>query len=361
MSVLNKIKAWISSEWRYLTTFNASDRHWAMPFCAALASGIPLLIGVYSDKMTYGLVSSLGCTVFLYTPNTPLHHRMVTLMACSFGMSACYALGVMAHFVPLLLIPVLTLLVILVSMVCRFYRLAPPGSLFFVMAAGIGVYSPVDVLQIPLFVGLLTMGCLLACLVAFFYSIYILRLQEPAANSPLPPADFDFVVFDSLVIGVFVGLSVALAQAFQMERAYWVPVSCLAVIQGNSLRAVVSRKIHRILGTSVGLVLTWALLELPLNGWAIALLMSVLVFIIETLVVRHYAFAVVFITPLTIFLADAALLGQGSPDAIILARLLDTVLGCVIGVLAGICLHNQRLRDVASPRIKRMISARLLP
>ncbi|MEO8408434.1 MAG: FUSC family protein, partial [Oxalobacteraceae bacterium] len=207
-----KLQALMRVELLHLTTINASDRLWQMPFAAALASGLPLLVGAYFDHMDYGLVSSLGGLVFLYLPNTPMYHRMISLMACAFGMVACYALGVMSHFFPPLMMWVLMFIAILVTMVCRFYRLGQPGSLFFVMAASIGAYSPGDVLQVPLKVGLLTMGCLLACLIAFFYSLYILRLQASKPVEPLPPATFDFVVFDSVVIGVFVGISLALAQ-----------------------------------------------------------------------------------------------------------------------------------------------------
>jgi hypothetical protein len=100
-----------------------------MPFAAALATGLPLLVGAYFDRLSYGLVSSLGGLVFLYLPDTPLYHRMVTLMACAFAMTACYTLGVMSHFFPLLMMPVLIFIAILVTMVCRFYALGPPGSL----------------------------------------------------------------------------------------------------------------------------------------------------------------------------------------------------------------------------------------
>lgn len=257
LSGWSKLQALMRAELLHLTTINASDRLWQMPFAAALASGLPLLVGAYFDRMDYGLISSLGGLVFLYLPNTPMSHRMVSLMACAFGMVACYALGVMSHFFPPLMMWVLMFIAILVTMVCRFYRLGQPGSLFFVMTASIGAYSPGDVLQVPLKVGLLTMGCLLACLIAFFYSIYILRLQAPKPVAPLPPASFDFVVFDSVVIGVFVGISLALAQALELERAYWVPVSCLAVMQGASLRAVWNKQLQRIIGTGIGLLLSW--------------------------------------------------------------------------------------------------------
>ncbi len=111
------------------------------------------------------------------------------------------------------------------------------------------------------------------------------------------------------MIGAFVGLSLAIAQALQLDRPYWVPVSCLAVIQGVSLRAVWNRQLQRVLGTAIGMLLAWSLLSLPLDPWRIALLVILLVFVIESLVVRHYGLAVIFITPLTILLAEAATLG----------------------------------------------------
>ena len=355
------LRATLRAELLHLTKLNTSDRRWQMPLAAALANGLPLLVGAWFGHLEYGLVSSLGGLVFLHLPNTALYHRMITLMACGFGLMACYTLGVLSHFVPPLMMPVLIFSAILVTMICRFFRLGPPGSLFFIMAASIGAYSPVEILQVPLFVGLLTMGCLLGGLIALFYSLAILRIQAPQPIMPLPPASFDFVVFDSVVIGAFVGISLALAQVLNLPRPYWVPVSCLAVIQGMSLRAVWTRQVHRILGTGIGLLLAWGLLELPLDKWGICLMMTALTFVIETVIMRHYGIAVIFITPMTIFLAEAAHLGQGSSAALIQARLMDTVLGSVVGLIGGICLHSPRFRQVVGRQIRRLTPPRLIP
>jgi uncharacterized membrane protein YccC len=99
-------------------------------------------------------------------------------------------------------------------------------------------------------------------------------------------------------------------------------------------------------------------LVLPLEKWSISLLVIALSFIIESAVVRHYGFAVIFITPLTIFLADAATLGQGSPHAVIQARLFDTLLGCAVGLVGGACLHSPRFREVVGRQMRRLIPAR---
>jgi len=347
----------LRNEWRHLVRINPSTRPWQMPFAAALAGGLPVVVGAAFGRMDYGVLSSLAGMVFLYLPETPLVHRMIWLMSCAFGMVGCFSLGVISHLVPVLMLPFLTFATILVTMLCRFYRVGPPAATFFVMSASVGAFSPTAVLDVPLKVGLFTLGCLLACFVAFFYSVFILRLRPAAPVPAHPPAGFDAVVLEPVVIGAFVGISLALAQILHLVRPYWVPVSCLAVIQGMSLRAVWTRQIHRILGTGIGLGLTWVLLTLPLGDWTICLMVIGLTFLIESLVVRHYGIAVVFITPLTIFLAEAATLGQGSPNEVIIARFLDTVLGSLVGLIGGVCLHNPTFRNRLRTLLQRLSSA----
>ena len=325
-----------------------------MPFAAALASGAPLLVGAYFGHIAYGLVSSLGGMVFLYLPATSLQHRMVWLMACTTGMAACYALGLASHLVAPMLLPVLAGIAVLTMVGVRLYRIGPPGGMFFIMAAAIGAYTPVSVEQYPTLVGLNALGGLLACAVAFAYSVYTLRRRAPPPVALLPAPGFDDVVLEPVIIGVFVGISLALAQGLQMPRPYWVPVSCLAVIQGASLRAVWNKQLHRIVGTVAGVGVAWVLLRPALGPWGIALAVMALTFCVETLVVRHYASAVVFITPLTILLADAAELGRTPPAALIHARLVDTVLGSLIGLLGGVCLHDARIRAVLAAALRRL-------
>jgi hypothetical protein len=347
-------RKWLLGEMRQLIEINPSDRPWQMPFAAALACGLPLVVGAVFGRMDFGVISSLAGMVFLYLPATALQHRMVWLMACAFGMIACYALGLISPFVPVLTMPTLVFITLLVTMGCRYYRVGPPGAMFFVMSAAVGAYSPTAVLDVPLKVGVFSMGCLLACLVAFFYSVAILRLRAPAPLAPLAPVSFDFVVFDPVVIAAFVGVALVLAQVLDLERPYWVPLSCLAVIQGMSLRAVWTRQMHRVGGTFIGLGLTWVLLALPLDKWSVALMVIALTFIVESAVVRHYGFAVIFITPLTIFLAEAATLGQGTPTSVIEARFVDTVLGSVVGFAGGYCLHNPGFRAVVGRQLRRL-------
>jgi hypothetical protein len=227
----------------------------------------------------------------------------------------------------------------LAMMVCRFYAVGPPAALFFVMAAAISAYTPVTGMAAFAGIGLLALGSVLAVAIAFPYSLWTMRSAPPLPDAPPPPPDFDHVVTESVLIGGFVALSLLVAHIGGLPRPYWVPVSCLAVIQGASLRAVWVRQVHRVAGTALGLGLFGTLAQTPLTPWHIALIVTGLSFIVETLVVRHYGAAVVFITPLAVLLAEAAQLPGSHIGELLRARLLDTVLGSVIGLAGGAALH----------------------
>jgi hypothetical protein len=348
-------KQFLADELRQLASVNRSDRPWEMPIAAALASGLPLFAGAAFGELALGLVGSLGGLVFLHLPATRLSHRMAWLMACAFGMTGSYSLGMLGHLFPPLLVPLLVMIAIVVTMICRFYAAPPPGSLFFVMAAAIGAYSPAHGRNALVQVGALTLGTVLAVAIAFLYSLHIVSRRGVPAPSPRPDPEFDFVIVDSVVIGVFVGLSLLAAQALRLDRPYWVPVSCLAIIQGASLRAAWTRQLHRIVGTALGLVVFLAIAQLPLDAWGIAIVLTTLTLVIETVVVRHYGLATVFITPLTILLAEAAAGPGMAPQRIMQARLVDTIVGATIGLAGAACLHSTRVRAVVGNALRRVV------
>ena len=346
---------WLRQEMQSLLAVQSSTRRWHMPVAAALAIGLPVLIAAAAERLSLGLVASVGGLSFLYVrDDLPLGQRMALVMGVAFGLAGCYALGVMTQALAAFTVPLLTLIAVLVTMACRAYRVRPPASLFFVMAAAIGAYTPVPLEQMPQMVGLVFLGGLLACGIAFAYSVLVLN-RWPAERAPSPAAapGFDELVVEPVLIGAMVGLSLALAELLQMPRPYWVPVSCMAVIQGSTLRAVWNRHLQRVAGTALGLVVTAGLLMLPLTPWTVALMLMLLSLTVELLIVRHYGLATVFITPMTILLAEAAVLGAQSPHAALMqARFLDTVLGCLVGLLGGVLLHHKGLRGALARSLK---------
>lgn len=349
------LKQYLIEEWRQLARVNRSDRPWEMPVAAALCMGAPIFAGAAMDDIGLGLAASLGGLVFLHLPATGLAHRMSWLMACAFGMTASHALGMLGHLVPALVVPMLVIITILVMMVCRFYAAPPPGGLFFVMAAAIGAYSPVHGRDALAQIGAVAAGGVLAVAIGFLYSLHIVSRRGHPEPLRRPTPSLDTVVMESVVIGGFVGLSLLAAHALQLTRPYWVPVSCLAIIQGASVRAAWSKHLHRTLGTAAGLLVFLGITQIPLGPWGTAAMVMALALVVETLVVRHYGLATVFITPMALLLAEGS---QGNalaaPWTLMEARLIDTVVGAIIGVAGAACLHNTRFRHWAGSRLRRL-------
>ena len=186
------IRQFIRTELSHLVTINASDRRWEMPIAAALASGFPVLLGLYWGHLHEGLTGSLGGLVFLYMPHTKIAHRMLFTLVCSLGMVITFALGLMLHFFPQLMTMGIVVITTLVSMATRHKRLGPPGSLFFVMAAVIGIFSHVEATEIPFHIGILALGCAWACSIGFIYSIYILKQHSATTFKTLAQPTLDF-------------------------------------------------------------------------------------------------------------------------------------------------------------------------
>lgn len=137
-----------------------------------------------------------------------------------------------------------------------------------------------------------------------------------------------------LRIGIACLAAGLVAGALDLERAYWAVAAALLMLhQGLTWRRTLQRSLERTLGTLAGLALAGAILWLhPTGPWLVLTVMA-LQFTIEMVVVRNYALAVVFITSAALTIASG---GQAVDDipGMLLARGVDTVIGCACALLA---------------------------
>lgn len=330
-----------------------TERLWHIPVLASLCVGIPLLIGYFTNRLEYGLLASTSGLVILHLPTTTVARRMITLLACSFGFMISYTIGLIFSFNPIISALVIGIFSVAVHWIVRYFEMKPPSSFFFIMLASVASCMPFDPVQIPTRVGLVGMGAMLACLLAFVYSLYITQ-KYPPKDEVITVKKVNFSNFvESLIIGAFMALSLLVGHLLKLQNPYWLPISCAAVLQGMSLHQVWQRSVQRILGTFVGLGLTWLLLKLQMNELGICLSIMGLQFMIEMLIVRHYGLAVIFMTPLTIFLAEASHAMSISPDTLIQARWLDITLGSIIGGIAAFFLYHRKIRARTEQQIRK--------
>lgn len=343
---------WLACVWREgraFFTLKDVKRHWLLPFASAVALGGPVLEGAWSQSLNAGMTASLGALIFLYLPQTAFSHMWRSMIWSCLVMLVCYGIGLFSSSSPFLQVPGLIVLTTLATLYCKSFNLGgPPGSLFFVIAASIGASSQAAGPISPLKPALVAAGCLWGFAVAMIY--YSFTRSQNASLGPkastLPwPKDLGYSVF----IGMVVGSSLLLAQLLGLNNPYWVPISCLAVIQGSNLRDIWNKQLHRIVGTFLGVIWISLLFQAkPESDWQVAIWIVFLSFVIELTVARHYATAVMFITPMTILLANAAQVNESSLWSLTQSRLLDTGIGCASGLFGGICLHFIRRRDSTS-------------
>lgn len=342
----------LTGELKEFTKIHPSKRPWHLPFTFAIAISMPVAIGVYYDALAAGLLASLGAMVIL---NLPLQggfmYRMVAMLTCSFGFVSCFAVGLLAHTLPSLTPILLFFITFWVTLFSRYYQLAPPAGVFILMSTSIALFMPLSLFQLPHYTGLMALGCLFAGIVGCVYTL-IMLYKKPLPTNPSYRYEQD-LLSDSLLMAIFVALSLGVALWLGMPRPYWVLMSCYIVMQGMNFRSIWLKQGHRIMGTAVGLLLAWAILAVVSEPWMVAVAIFILMFMIESLVVRHYGIAVVFITPLTIMMAEfsqphalshaSTAINMVDTDTI-LTRFWDTLLGCLIGLIGGLIVHSKELR-----------------
>lgn len=134
-----------------------------------------------------------------------------------------------------------------------------------------------------------------------------------------------------LRVGVGALLAGTVAGIFGLERAYWaVTATVLVLHQGFDWLRMLQRGLQRIIGTLLGLALAAIVLEWQPQGFALVLTIMVLQFCVELTIVRNYALGVFFITGAALVIATG---GQpvDDPNAFLLARAVDTIVGCALG------------------------------
>jgi uncharacterized membrane protein YccC len=138
---------------------------------------------------------------------------------------------------------------------------------------------------------------------------------------------------------VATGLAGAVGLVAGLDHANWamasaaVPLAAVSPGEGLSLRAVIDRGSHRVVGTFAGLAVT-AVVLLPHPGpTVLAIVVMALLFPTELFMSRHYGIALGFFTPLIMTMTDLA--HPSDPVRLLVDRGVDTVVGVVAGVAAA--------------------------
>ncbi|MEU9149017.1 FUSC family protein [Streptomyces sp. NPDC048417] len=148
-------------------------------------------------------------------------------------------------------------------------------------------------------------------------------------------------------LALCIGIAQALVSLVPVPRSYWVALTITFVLKPD-FGSVFSRALLRALGTVVGLVVAATVLTLVPRGWPDVPVMLLLAPLIPALTPRGYGFQTAAITPVILLLSDV-LNHQGT--GLLLPRLLDSLMGCAIALVAGYLLWPESWRTRVGDRL----------
>ncbi|MFI1355114.1 FUSC family protein [Streptomyces sp. NPDC020898] len=134
-----------------------------------------------------------------------------------------------------------------------------------------------------------------------------------------------------LRLALCIGLAQVLVSTVPVPRSYWVALTITFVLKPD-FGSVFSRALLRALGTVAGLVVAAAVLVQVPRGWWDVPVILLLAPLIPAFTPRGYGYQTAAITPVILLLSDV-LNHQGA--ALLLPRLLDSLMGCGIALVAG--------------------------
>lgn len=328
---------------QYLIEVQKTERKWHFPFLAALCVGTCLMIGWLLGKPEYGSLSCIGALTILYFTSAPIAQRMIHLAVCALGIVFSFMISLFFSFNIYLAALSFGIVSFLAHSITSYFKIPPPGNFFFIMVAAMASTFRFDLEMIPTRVGLVAMGAILSCSLAFLYSVFIAKTVTISGPRRQFRKKRYTKLVESAIIGFFMMLTLLVGHFLQFHNTYWISISAVAIIQGRSFEHVRQRNMHRILGTFIGIGLTWLILLFDPEKIVMILIIMFLQFIIEVLIVRNYGFAVVFITPLTILLAETGNFAHHDVKILMEERLLDSIIGSLVGLAAGFFLHHQQI------------------
>lgn len=347
------IRVWARS---HFTLAPAPSPRWPVALQAALSMFLPVALFTLLGQPAVGVMAASGAFTAIYLVGAAPLVRLRLLPVVGVAILLCAAIG--AVLAPYPAAAAIGLVVVSLATAALHYgfRLGPPGPVFFVLVYGLathvtGISGGRRIVDPLLFLGALAVGALTAYVIAVA-AFLIARARGVVAPPPRtqiarrPRLDRDARALLLRVAVVAIAGTLLSVLLVDPQRAYWTVCAGIAVIGVNVGRRVAFiRGSQRFLGTVVGAGLFALLGSLPIPVIVLPFLLAGLQFTVEIFVVRNYALALVFITPLVLFIiTSTAGAGGGIPWDLILERIVDTLIGAVLGAATGIFHPRAALR-----------------
>lgn len=320
-----------------LTALNDIPRPLALVALCSFCMAFPLLVGLLTDHLEYGLTACIGALLGLYSPSFTPHHRTYALLKMLAPFAAAYGFGLFTqHHLPWSSFS-LGLVALIATYLALWKQMRPPAGFFFIMICCLSKTHHVEFESIPFTIGAFLGGSLFAISAVFLHDLVLSGPKPDKPQQTVLPFWQPAIFTKAIVAGLTIGGSYYLTSLIGIDNPYWVPITVAAILQGQRMTDFWQRSLHRAIGTALGMMLATSIFALSPTPLILILLLFVLAFTVEVVITKNYALACVFITPLTVILAHTAPIGY-SAESLIIARMTDVLIGAGFALLAGMML-----------------------
>ncbi|GAB3875093.1 FUSC family protein [Terrabacter terrigena] len=310
---------------------------------------VPLLVLVLAGRVEWTPYAAFGAFTSLYGRNDARAQRAGMQVVAGVALTIAVTLGALVALTPdsrWLVVPLGALVAAVGSLTSDAYRWHPPGPLFLVFAFTVCAMVPAALTTV-LVAPAVSSGSVLFSLAVSHVGVLRGRGEWQRPDLPAPtfrealdaPGARTHLLRHVLALGI----SGAIATTLAWQHPYWAMVAAVTVLSGPDLASRLTRGLHRVVGTALGIavaapVLLWS----PQGAWAV-LVIVVLQVLTELVVGRNYAVALLFITPLALMMGQLAHAAPVGP--LLRDRLFETVLGALVGAVLLLLTPDRRRSD----------------
>jgi hypothetical protein len=298
---------------------------------------VPLLVLWAIGQQQWSIYAAFGAFTSLYGRNHV--HLSRTRMQLTLGvlLTVATTAGVVVGLSPhraWLAVPATALVAVGGSLVSDAQDWHPPGPLFLVFAFAACASLPSEAVDVLAAVVVAGASAGFSVLVGGAGARWRGRGRRAAPRPAVRRAPYAAVARrHAWRNGLAVAIAGGLATAMGIGHPYWAMVSAVVPLASRDLGQQVTRGLHRVIGTGLGLGVAAVLFALDPRGLLLILVIVLLQVGAELLVGRNYALALVVVTPLALLMVHVV--APTPARTLLWDRGVETLIGVVIGLGVG--------------------------
>lgn len=344
---------------RDLLHIKRSDRPIVQPVFLSLLIAISLVISLSFLSINAGLTLVMANWSFVHLSANKEGLKIKNSLLICAAFLLFFLVGLAANFLQIPKELFLFTCAGAATYVSLYLNFIGPRGLFLFIVGCLASYKMVDsIVSIINELVIFSFGLLVTMAVSRVYQKLFNRYTFISHRTVVQIVSLKKQFFEIIVVSLATSVAFLLASKLNLDKPHWASITSFALFQASSLETVWLRKIQRIIGTLIGVVLLIIFLNLDfgLLGSCIFIVMSV--FLLEFFVTKNYLIGSIFITTLTLAFVDLSSGLENQNSIIWTARIYDTLIGSFVAMIGAFFLYESNLK-LSLTKFSRTLMAKL--